>query len=150
MGVVVRELRREDHEQHDALFVAYLAFYKTTLDKELRDLTFERFFDAKEPMWCAVAYDESNPEKLLGLVHWLTHRHCWKAELTIYLQDLYVDPAVRCGGVGRKLIEYVYDDAKKRDIRSVYWHTQHFNHAAQLLYTKVATKSDMVQYTKAL
>lgn len=150
MGVVVRKIEKSDYDQHDALFISYLEFYKSTLDKSVRDVTFERFFDDNEPMWAAVAYDDSHPEKILGFVHWLKHRHTWKVQHQIYLQDLYVDPDARLGGIGRKLIEHVYDDAQKQGIKDVYWHTQHFNHRAQMLYTKVANKTDFVHYSKTL
>ncbi len=46
--------------------------------------------------------------KMVGLTHYLSHRYAWKIEEVIYLQDLYVDPAVRRGtGAGRALIEAV-------------------------------------------
>jgi GNAT superfamily N-acetyltransferase len=39
---------------------------------------------------------------LLGLTHYLFHRHAWKIENVCYLQDLFVDPAARGTGLGRK------------------------------------------------
>jgi D-amino-acid N-acetyltransferase len=53
-------------------------------------------------------------------------------------------------GTGRALIEYVAEGAKKLGATQVYWHTQYFNHRAQLLYVKVADRTDFVRYAKML
>jgi len=61
---------------------------------------------------------------LIGLTHFVFHRHGWKIEDVCYLQDLYVSPAARGTGCGRKLIEAVYAAADAKGCPSVYWLTQ--------------------------
>ena len=68
----------------------------------------------------------------------------------MYIHDLFVDPAIRNKGTGRQLIEAVYGESRKMEAKSVYWHTQYFNHVGQILYEKVAGRTDFVVYEKTL
>ena len=63
---------------------------------------------------------------------------------------LLVDLNTRNAGTGRLPVEHVYEHANMIPAASVYWHTQYFNDAAQLLYVKVATRTDFRQYRKIL
>ena len=85
---------------------------------------------------------------LLGLTHYLFHRHGWKIENTCYLQDLFVDPAARGTGLGRALIEAVYEKADAAGAPSVYWLTQDFNHEARLLYDRIAKVTPFIRYVR--
>ena len=101
-------------------------------------------------MYSAVSVSSSD-NKVTGFANWYPHPSTSSVEETVYLHDLFVDPASRNSGTGRKLIEYVYEHAKKElGVGSVYWHTQYFNHRAQLLYVNVADRTDFVVYRKGL
>ena len=67
-----------------------------------------------------------------------------------YLQDLFTDPALRGKGVGKLLIEAVYERARAAGSTRVYWHTHETNKAAMRLYDHVATHSGFVVYRKEL
>lgn len=106
-------------------------------------------------MYCAIAVDSSSSsassaDSIIGFVTWFPHLSTSSIKEIVYLHDLFVDPGVRNKGAGRTLIEYVYGEAEKVPASQVYWHTQYFNHAAQLLYTKVADRTDFVKYAKML
>ena len=88
--------------------------------------------------------------QLLGLTHYLFHRHCWKIEEVCYLQDLYVAPEARGTGLGRALIEAVYAAADAAGAPAVYWLTQDFNHEARQLYDRVARVSPFIRYNRPL
>ncbi|HEY3218310.1 MAG TPA: GNAT family N-acetyltransferase, partial [Candidatus Limnocylindria bacterium] len=53
-------------------------------------------------------------------------------------------------GVGRALIAAVYERARDRGARRVYWHTHETNTTAIRLYDKVATRSGFIVYQKEL
>lgn len=144
----VRPIEQKDKEQFFNLFSGYLEFYKSTLTDHVRQTTWNRFFDDKEPVYAAVAYAEGTSNKVIGFVTWVFQRSTWYENDIIYLHDLYVDPEQRLHGVGRKLIEYVYAEADKHDIGKVYWTTQIHNHRAQLLYTKVGYRDEFVSYQR--
>jgi GNAT superfamily N-acetyltransferase len=98
-------------------------------------------------MHALVAEDGS---KLVGLVHYLFHRNTVMIGPVCYLQDLFTDASQRGKGVGKVLIEAVYDRAKAEGSPRVYWHTHETNKTAMRLYDYVGTHSGFVVYRKEL
>lgn len=144
----VRPVTKEDESKWRHYWAAYNDFYKRTISEEVTATTFSRFLDTNQQMFCAVAEDEG---QVIGFVTWFPHMSTSRIEPVVYLNDLFVDPSIRTSGIGGKLIDYACEHAKTTlGAGSVYWLTQHFNHAAQLLYVKKATKSDFVHYSKTL
>lgn len=149
MTTHIRPLQKDDEAEWRNLWQQYNDFYQRTISEEVTKTTFARLLDDKVRMYAAVAVDR-NENAIKGLTHWYPHPSTSSIEETVYLQDLFVDPHTRNGGIGRQLIEHVYEHARAMNAKSVYWHTQNFNHRAQLLYVKVADKTDRVQYSKIL
>jgi GNAT superfamily N-acetyltransferase len=87
---------------------------------------------------------------LLGLVHYLFHRSTIQLEPTCYLQDLFTLEAARGRGVGRALINGVYERAQAAGLKRVYWLTHETNATAMRLYDAVAERSGFVVYRKLL
>jgi GNAT superfamily N-acetyltransferase len=147
--LIVRPATREDYEAWRPLWDGYNAFYgraaDTALPDEITHLTWGRFFDPAEPVCAFVAERDG---RLIGLVHYLFHRSTTAAALTCYLQDLFTTAEARGGGVGRALIEAVYDAARAAGSTRVYWQTHETNHTAMRLYDQVADKSGFVVYRK--
>lgn len=146
-SVIVRTARETDLAAWLPLWEGYNAFYgregPTALDPEITRTTWRRFFDPAEPVFALVAASETG---LVGLAHYLHHRSTTRLELTTYLQDLFTAPAARGRGVGRALIEGVYQAARKDGIRRVYWQTHRENAAARRLYDQVAGHHGFVVY----
>jgi GNAT superfamily N-acetyltransferase len=148
---VVRPVRRDDFEHWLPLWDGYNAFYgrsgPTALAPEITRMTWERFFDAYEPMHALVAQSGA---WLVGLTHYLFHRSTTAFAPTCYLSDLFTTEAARGKGVGRALILGVYEQAKLAGSPRVYWQTHETNQTAMLLYDKVAERSGFVVYRKLL
>ncbi len=149
--VVIRSIVEEDFPAWKVLWDGYNTFYgregPTALPLETTQMTWSRFFDAYEPVHATVAETSG---KLVGLVHYLFHRSTIQLSPTCYLQDLFTVEAARGKGVGKALIETVYERARAAGTQSVYWQTHETNTAAMLLYDKVAERSRSVVYRKAL
>jgi GNAT superfamily N-acetyltransferase len=149
--ILVRSVTREDWQQWLPLWDGYNAFYGregvTALPLEITNTTWARFFDAYEPVHALVA---ERSGQLLGLVHYLFHRNTIQIEPSCYLQDLFTLPAARGHGVGRALIEAVYEQARSVGVTRVYWHTHETNLVAMRLYDQVAKKPGAVMYRKEL
>jgi GNAT superfamily N-acetyltransferase len=129
------------------LWRGYNDFYERTIPPSVTDATWSRFFDAYEPMHALVAERDG---QLIGLVHFIFHRSTSLYGTTCYLQDLFTASKARGSGVGRVLIEAVYDSAREGGAGRVYWHTHETNATAMRLYDKVAEKTGFVVYAKDL
>lgn len=147
----VRVVARADYESWRRLWDGYNAFYgrsgPTALSPQIVSTTWARFFDAGEPVHALVA--ESGGQ-LLGLAHYLFHRSTTQIAPVCYLQDLYTDEAARGRGVGRALIEAVYELACAAGTGRVYWQTHETNQTAMRLYEQVAERSGFIVYRKML
>jgi hypothetical protein len=92
--LTIRFVARQDYEQWLPLWDGYNAFYgragATALAPGITAMTWQRFFDAYEPVHALVA--ESDGE-LLGLTHYLFHRSTTAIEPVCYLQDLFTSEA---------------------------------------------------------
>jgi GNAT superfamily N-acetyltransferase len=143
--ITIRPLLRTDRTQWEPLWQGYLAFYKTSVPTDVTNLTFARFFDEAEPMHALVAEREG---EIVGIVHYIFHRSTWTKGRYCYLQDLFTREHARGAGVGRKLIEAVYERAKEQGASRVYWLTQEDNATARALYDKLADRPGFIQYRK--
>jgi GNAT superfamily N-acetyltransferase len=144
---IIRSAVPTDFPQWAPLWEGYNSFYKRRVPTEVTAMTWSRFFDAYEPVHALVAEKDG---RLLGLVHYLFHRNTTMIGPICYLQDLFTDEAARGKGVGRALIEAVYERAKEAGSPRVYWHTHETNTTARALYDKVAERSGFIHYRKQI
>lgn len=142
--ITTRPIVENDRANWARLWTAYLEFYETSVTPEVYETSFKRLLgNDTQDFHGLIAEIDGKP---VGLVHYLFHRHMWKIENVVYLQDLYADPEVRGRGVGRKLIEAVYRAADAAGCPSVYWLTQDFNAEARRLYDRIGTLSPFIRY----
>lgn len=145
--IQVANLQATDYEAWLVLWQNYLSFYETTLPISTTQNTWKNILDDNVSIYGFSAWKD---EKLIGITHVVLHPNTWNTTQCCYLEDLYVDDAIRGQGIGRKLIEYVYDFAIQQGCNRVYWVTQENNTPARALYDTLAAKTDMVQYRKNL
>lgn len=146
MSVAIRDLRPSDRPAWENLWAGYLGFYQHPLDPVVTEVTWSRLNDPAEPVFALVAEDQRG---LIGLAHCVLHRGTWTLGDLCYLEDLFVAPAARKGGIGRALIEAVYARADKLKCERVYWLTHENNTDAQRLYDKIAQRTGFTQYRRA-
>ena len=148
---IVRPVVPTDFAPWLTLWQGYNAFYgrqgATALPDKITQMTWSRFFDAYEPVHALVAEQQG---ELLGLAHYLFHRSTIQIEPTCYLQDLFTNEAARGRGVGRALIQGVYERARMAGSPRVYWQTHETNQTAMKLYDRVAERSGFLVYRKLL
>jgi GNAT superfamily N-acetyltransferase len=143
--MIIRPLAAADRQSWEPLWQGYLEFYAANVAPEVSDVTFARLTGGREPMGGFLATDD---DVAVGIAHWIIHRSCWTIGDYCYLQDLFVAPGRRGDGIGRKLIETVYDKARALGCSRVHWLTQETNTGAMRLYDGIADRSGFVQYRK--
>ena len=147
--VNIRNVAQTDFDQWFPLWEGYNVFYKrvgsAAIPVKVTKTTWARFFDSYEPVNALVA---DRHGQLLGLAHYIFHRNTTMLGPTCYLQDLFTVEEARGQGVGRALINGVYDRARAAGSTRVYWHTHETNVTAQRLYDNVAERSGFIVYRK--
>jgi GNAT superfamily N-acetyltransferase len=132
-----------DHDDWIPLWQDYLTFYESELSDEVTAISFSRLAE-RDGMYAAIARDDLG--RAVGFVHWTTHSSTWNPAGYCYLEDLFVDPHVRGGGVGQALIAHVHEWADSAGCGKVYWLTQETNTVARALYDRVAQSTGFVHY----
>ena len=139
----VRPLESADKDRWLALWNGYIVFYKESLPEEVTELTWSRLLDPTFNSYGLVVENESG---IQGITHYSFQNSTWAEHGYCYLEDLFVDPVVRGGGLGRALINKVIEIGREAKVERVYWNTDSFNSPARILYDSVGSVSSKVQY----
>lgn len=146
MTLIVRALKASDEPEWRKLWTGYLDYYESSVSEEVYQSSFARMLSNEDNEFHGMVAELDG--KLVGLVHYLFHRHGWKIENVCYLQDLYTDPSVRGKSIGRALIEATYKAADANGTPAVYWLTQDFNEAGRRLYDRVGQLTPFIKYSR--
>ena len=147
MSLEIRAALAADKQRWFILWQGYLNFYKTELSTEQSELTWQRILDQEFNMKCAVVVDDGI---IVGFTTYSLQNSTWSEGGHCYLEDLFVDPAMRGKGVGRALIEYVKSYAIENNCSRLYWNTDEDNATARKLYDTYTLESGKRQYRIAL
>jgi len=140
---IIRELNQADKTEWLFYWRSYIEFYKTSIPESQYELTWSRLLDSNFNLYAFVAEVD---EKICGLVHFTFQESTWAPKSFCLLEDLFVDPNVRGHGVGRALIDAVYEVAVKSGSSRLYWNTDATNEIARKLYDSYTSESGKVQY----
>ena len=143
--IEIGPLRPADRDAWEVLARGYKAFYRDPMPDEAYEVTWQRLAAGTELHGLGARLDG----RLVGIAHYFFHPAFWSGE-ACYLQDLFVDDAVRGHGAGRALIEGVAAAARERGADRFYWHTQESNTRARALYDKVARFTGFIRYVYPL
>jgi GNAT superfamily N-acetyltransferase len=139
--VIITPLDDPDRPAWQRLAKGYNDFYETVLEDADYDRAWRRLREDREIHGLGARLDG----RLVGIAHFLFHANVWRREVC-YLQDLFVDEAVRGQGAARALIEAVADAARRRGAARFYWQTKHDNARARALYDKLARFGGFIRY----
>lgn len=148
----VRSLRPDDEGRWTSLFKAYVAFCGDRVANDIIAHAWQRLLHNEDNMFGFVAELPSRSVAdgfdIVGLVNAVVHPSTYTTNSYCYLEDLYVDRQARGHGVGRALIEAVYQEADFRECARTYWVTKNDNADARALYERLAKPTKFVQYRR--
>ena len=127
------------------LIAAYQRFYEVAEVDPGRNRSFFRRFLA--PSEDGLLLGARREGRLVGYACLYWHFSSTAARETVLMNDLFVVPEARGGGVGRALIEASLEVARERGATELEWQTAPDNHTAQRLYDATgATRSTWLSY----
>jgi GNAT superfamily N-acetyltransferase len=141
-GMTIRDAKPSDEDAWRRLWAGYNAFYEATVSPEITALTWQRIINGASPIFARIAECDG---RIVGFSVSVLHEGTWVSAPVCYLEDLFVEPAYRGKGIGRKLIQDVVDLARERGWSRLYWHTQEQN-PARRLYDEFIKADNFVRY----
>ena len=141
MSITIRPIVTSDKDRWLDLFKQYIIFYKSSLTEEQFELTWDRI-NSDFNINGLIAESDG---QIIGFAHYIFRPTTWDPNDFCYLEDLFVDPAVRGKGVGYALIKELENIAVSKGSNRLYWTTAPDNSTARKLYDRVAI-TDRVQY----
>ncbi|RKP47456.1 GNAT family N-acetyltransferase [Trinickia fusca] len=144
MTITIRRIEARDEARWRELWDGYTRFYEREPSEAITRHAWTRIFDAASPVYAIVAEDERGV--VVGMANYLVHESTSLLTPVCYLQDLFVDPAVRAGGIGRQLIDWLVDETRRQGWSRLYWNTKENNYRARALYDSYTPHSGFVRY----
>ena len=144
-NLTIRSVNASDKIRWTELMKAYANFYEVEVDDTALATTWNWIEDPNNSFWCTLA--EQQDGTIVGFTQYQLMHRSLSGAMVCYLSDLYVEPELRGGGVGRALTDHVFDFARNNSIPNVRWLTQDFNAVARKLYDSYGDKSDFVLYS---
>jgi ribosomal protein S18 acetylase RimI-like enzyme len=142
--VHIRPIEARDSERWRELFCDYGTFYKTEFSDDVLDGVWAWLLDPAHPVDGLVATNDEGV--VIGFAMYREHPDTFSAGPTLYLDDLFVDPAARRTGVAGAMLESLRELARAMGISQVRWITGSDNAYAQAAYSRIARKTEWVTY----
>lgn len=141
--ICVRDATAGDEARWRVLWAGYTAFYETDVPADVTAHTWARILDPASPISCRLAEREGS---VAGFAVSVLHPGTWGHGPRCYLEDLFVDPKVRGGGVGRALIQDLITRGRAEGWIELYWQTKASNTVARRLYDSFTPADEFVRY----
>jgi ribosomal protein S18 acetylase RimI-like enzyme len=141
--IVIRDPTPKDEPDWRRLWAGYNDFYEKRVEEAVTAATWRRLLQKADGLFGRIAvYDGA----IAGFAACVLHAGTWTEQPICYLEDLFVDPALRGKGIGEALIDDLIVQAKEHGWSRLYWHTRENNAVARRLYDKFAMADDFVRY----
>jgi len=135
----IRPARGGDEETIRALLYE-LAEYEKLTDKFTitREIVARDYLSAQPLIQCEIAFEGETP---IGIATWYFTYNSFAAKRGIYLEDLFVQPAVRGRGYGKALLAHLAARAREHGADRLDWAVLTWNASAIKFYETLGAKS---------
>lgn len=141
--IEIRDALPGDEAAWRRLWEGYLRFYEASVPEAVTATTWRRILDPESPIFARIAAHDG---VAAGFAVCVLHEGTWVTAPICYLEDLFVDPAVRGEGAATSLIQDLIDLGRARGWSRLYWHTRMGNATARRVYDRFAETDDFVKY----
>lgn len=129
----IRKAKPGDEQAIHRLIVE-LAIYEKA-PNEVTNTPQQLAIDLFEDGICDALVVENDEAEIVGFALYYTSYSTWKGRC-LYLEDFYVLPEFRRGGIGAELFTLVVNEAKKRGVKRMDWQVLEWNEPALAFYKK--------------
>jgi GNAT superfamily N-acetyltransferase len=135
---IIRECTREDMGLVLS-FIRELAVYEKMIDEVVvtEDLLYDQLL-VKKLSACVLAFEDNVP---VGFALYFFNFSTFLGKNGLYLEDLFVRPAFRGKGYGKKLLFHLADIAKQRNCGRMEWSVLNWNTPAIDFYKSIGAKA---------
>ena len=141
--VIVRPLEASDESAWRALWQGFQQHFSGAVPPAVSRQAWDMLLDPAQPLHGLIAARKDDP---CGLVHYSFTPFAWTASPVCFLQDLYVDDAVRGSGAGRALVRAVYEAAEAAGASNVFWLSDAHDERLKAFYRSVAVETPFVRF----
>ncbi|SDS36332.1 Ribosomal protein S18 acetylase RimI [Brevibacterium siliguriense] len=139
----IRSAAPADEARWKELFRAYREFYRLEPSEEVVSRVWSWITDPDHEVQSLVAEVDG---RIVAIADFRRFARPSTGSTGIWLDDLFTDPEGRGSGAGRALISRLQIIAAEEGLSVVRWITASDNEQAQLLYEKVAARTNWVTY----
>ena len=135
---IIRECTHEDMGLV-LCFIKELAVYEKMIDEVVvtEDLLYDQLL-VKKLSACVLAFEDNVP---VGFALYFFNFSTFLGKNGLYLEDLFVRPAFRGKGYGKKLLFHLADIAKQRNCGRMEWSVLNWNTPAIDFYKSIGAKA---------
>jgi GNAT superfamily N-acetyltransferase len=147
-GIAILPVEPRHRADWERLYAGYAAFYKVAQTPEMRERVWGWIHDPAHEVEGLVA--ETAEGRAVGLAHFRPFARPLSATTGGFLDDLFVDPAMRGRRVADALIEAVAERGRARGWSVVRWITADDNYRGRGVYDRLAKRTMWITYDLAL
>lgn len=144
MTISIQPPSEDDRNEWERLYRGYAEFYQVPMNEEILENVWQWIFNPARQFYCIMARDGEGAA--VGLMHYRAMLSPLRGAVVGFLDDLYVDPEARGGGVVDRLFDELARQARDHDWPVVRWITRDNNYRARAVYDRVATRTDWITY----
>lgn len=142
--IQIRDVTEADETRWRELWDGYCTFYKTDMPEEVTAETWRRILDPERTDFGTLVAEIDGT--IVGFANYVLHSYTWAIGKQCYLNDLFVDPEVRGGGAGQRLITFLQHRGAEQGWTRIHWMTHETNERARRLYDRFSPPSGFIQY----
>ena len=136
MSIIIRLAEEKDFPSV-LMLSKEMAVFQQVPEKVMN--TVEQMIREQKFFGCFVAEKEEGG--IVGMATWFFAYYTWVGK-SLYLDDLYVQEAYRSQKIGSKLLQQIFELAKKEDCKRVRWLVSNWNTPALEFYKKCGAEID--------
>lgn len=141
MNIKIRKAKKSDAKAFIDLILGLAEFEKLTPpDKKAQKRLIKHAFSDKPLINVLLAIDKSSGNKPVGYAIYFFTYSSFRAQPTLYLEDIYIDPEYRSKGIGQMYLYELQKIAYKKKCGRMEWVVLDWNTNAIKFYDKLGAR----------